>query len=232
MKHILFLLIQVYFSNFNFAQSNIEQPALEKDNSIKQACEICITQERLDQLENDLLQKRLDRTLQSQSQFDSLSKIKVRLIKQYDSKLEHFRTTQKYKSLFFSKDSAKAICTRSITFGPNLPVIRKNQIMDTLANEILGMRSGFTLKSKIYLARKIPKKNDKGELYVRDRMNLKKIIIIKDFEEWREKEMIEFDIWMTKINGLLVELHSKRFDQFNELEKIIFNNQLHKIMNQ
>jgi len=230
MKHILFIILILSFSNFNFAQSNIEQLVLEKENSIKQACEICITQERLDQLENDLLQTRLDRTLQSQ--FDSLSKIKVRLIKQYDSKLEHFKTTQKYKSLFFSKDSAEAICTRSITFGPNLSITRKNQIMDTLANEILGMRSGFTLKSKIFLARKLPKRNDKGELYVRDRMNLKKIIIIKDFEEWREKEMIEFDIWMTKINGLLVELHSKRFDQFNELEKIIFNNQLHKIMNQ
>ena len=121
---------------------------------------------------------------------------------------------------------------RSITFGSELELTRRKQIITTLANEILGMNSGFTLNSKKYLLNSSPKKNKNGELFVRDRMNVKKIIIIEDYDKWRTNEIKDFDEWMKKIDDLLFELHGKFYADFKEIEKIILDHNMHAILNE
>ncbi len=208
----------------NFDQIDFEYIQLQK------ACEICIINERLSNIKYDMVNTKFHR--KSQSKYDSLRTVKIQLLEQYDSSLEEFKVLGKYKSVFFAKDSAKAICMRSIILGTELELVRRRQIITTLASEILDMNSGFTLSSKKYLLNRIPKKNDNGELIVHDRMDVKKIIIINDFEEWRANEIKYFEEWMKKIDDLLFELHGKSYANFEEIEKIILDHNMHSILDE
>jgi hypothetical protein len=76
-----------------------------------------------------------------------------------------------------------------------------------------------------------PKISDNGEMYFFDRIDRSKVFV-DDSEKWKSKELKDFDAWMVKIDDLLIELYKKPYNQFEEIEKIVFNYQLHANLNE
>jgi len=193
-------------------------------------CEICLLAKKLSNAEQSLTKARFKK--KSPHYSDSLKSVIQERSNVYDKKLKKFKNEGNYRSVNLAKDSAKAICTRSILFGNHLSPDRRTQIMDTLANEILGMRSGFTIGLRKNIVKKKPRVNKNGEMFVRSRTDHEEIVIIKDPDQWKTNELNDFDAWMNSIDELLIELHKKSYKEFNETEKIVLNYQLHAIMNE
>lgn len=230
----LFLTIVTILSTLSCSSSNSEKTKSHEEQTERVQsqdqlpCEICLLANKLDNTEQALSLARFKK--QSPQYSDSLKLLKEELTDSYNTKLEEFKTNGNYRTVHLAKDSAEAICRRSILFGSHLSENRRTEIMDTLANEILGMRSGFTLGSRKNIAKTKPRTNENGEMYVLSRTNRKNKVIIEDLDKWRTSEFIAFDAWMNGIDKLFNELHNKPYTEFDEIEKIVFNYQLHEIM--
>lgn len=192
------------------------------------ACEICLIKERMSNANQE--KAVIFPMNKPNKKRDSLDAALKELSTLYDDKVEQFKQDENYRSINVVKDSVKAICTRSIVFGSHLSKERRIEIMNILANEILQMNSGFTLKFDKIIPKIKPQIEENGDVYVKDRITGSRMHI-DDLDAWKENELKEFYEWRNQIDNLLIELHKKPYDDFSELEKIVFNYQLHKVLN-
>lgn len=201
----------------------------ELNHSINdRACEICLIKERMS---NAIQEKAvifpMNKPNKKRDSLDAALKVMSKL---YDDKVEQFKQDENYRSINVVKDSVKAICTISIVFGSHLSKERRIEIMNILANEILQMNSGFTLKFDKIIPKLKPQIEENGDIYVKDRITGSRMHI-DDLDAWKENELKEFYEWRNQIDNLLIELHKKPYEDFSELEKIVFNYQLRKVLN-
>jgi len=222
-----YFIILIFFFSCSHSY-NSEKTDAEAD-LVDIACEICLIKDKLNQLQKDKILAKTNPELDIN--VDSLNSVREDLQVTYDLKLDKFKTDGNYKSIFFAKDTAKAICMQSILFGNHLTSTRRGEIFDQLANEILAMKSGFTISSKRIIEMATPQTNENGDLYVFDKLDRSKKIIT-DFEAWRAEELKEFDAWMNDIDKLLIELHGKNYDEFTEIEKIVLDYHLRAALNE
>jgi hypothetical protein len=201
-----------------------------KDSTTKvapsRACEICLLESKIQDCEFGRAAGYANR--ENQKYFDSIATVKGNLEVQFLSLVKEFKTEQNFISDEIAIDSARNSCINSYVFGAELTKSRRDSLYIFLHDEMLNGKSGYSISSKAAIEKRKPQYNTSGQIiiYERDSNNVRKEVVIDDWELWKKEQIAKWDLWMNEMNVYLMELYGKKWEEFSEIEQVVFEYQL------
>lgn len=208
LQSIFFLIISLFNSCQTVAQDGF------KEMDIDQACNLCLIESRIEDYKK--IEVSAITSNKSKQYVDSITHMKDSL----NSLLQDIVNSYCFGSSFKVMDSARILCFSQYHFGENIDSNRRDIILKTLFEEILEVKSGFVLSENNLINNFVPKTNQKGEMYIREKGD---IIIIKDIQAWKAERLKEWSEWMDRIDPLIHEITGKYYKDLMPLEKYAFD---------
>lgn len=180
------------------------------------SCHLCLLQDEIDQTSFAIVAESISGA--SEKTLDSLRLIESLLKEQLKKDVEKYSTKYNYHTSILAIDSAIAICIRSYAFGATLNEDERKMHFKYLYDEILNFKSNHSIDEPDKIRAIKPINTENGVISIN---HYGKKYITENLDTWKQERLIEWNIWMDKIDLIVIKLTTKTFNELDNLERLV-----------